>query len=246
VTQLYYYDLGDEPWTWWDRPRPEPGGPGIEVRHGYTMADMDRAVRMALARNVGVNAFTRTERYEIAWSAVALALCEADLPPTMSDLASAGWQAVSEARLTEMRHHGKDFNRRVGQQRPSFDRYWYWHSGPAGSPEPAIVERLALHQIWPLLAQSEQEALTALAVHGTVLLAAAATGVSRPMLHKRIRAGRLSFQQHWFQGETPPPRRTRDRRTASGEPCGDGYRAARKAARRRGRQEQATPCEATA
>lgn len=207
----------------------------IEVKHGLTMADLDRAARMALGRNVGVNAFSWAERYDMAWSAAALALCEATEPPTVSDLASAGWQAVADARQTEMRHHGIDSTRRIGEGRPMFERYWSWMAAPARSFEDGVVERLALRQVWPLLTGTQRAALVALAVHGSVPLAAQATGVGASALHRAAWLGRERFMRYWHEGETPPVRRGRDRRRDDGQPVDPraGYRATRRSMRRR-------------
>jgi len=206
-----------------------------EIRHGLTMADLDRAARWAVARNVGVHTFSRAERYETAWSAAALALCEATDPPTLSDLASAGWQAIAAARAEEMRHHGIDNTRRIGEGRPMFERYWSWHAAPARSFEAGVVDRVALDQVWPLLTGAQQAALTALAVYGSIPLAAAATGAGRPALHRAARLGRARFLAAWHEGETPPARPGRDRRRPTGEPVDPaaGYRATRRAMRRR-------------
>lgn len=209
----------------------------MELKHGYTMADLDRATRMALRRNVGWNAFTQSERYEIAWSGIALALYEADEPPTMSDLASAGWYAIGEARVTEMRHHGIDSTHNIGEIRPHFDRYWSWAARPIASPENAIVEKVALYQIWPLLTPQQKQSLSALAVHGSAKLAAAALGKSFSAFHQSAHLGRHRFMEHWHEGETIPARNYRDRRRADADDTDarESYRSRRRAMARRQR-----------
>ena len=209
------------------------------LRHGYTVTDLDRAARMAIARNVGFHALSRSERYEIAWSAIALALYEAAEPPTLSDLASAGWYAIADARATEMRHHGIDHNRRIGETRRGFATYW-GRRDPV-THEDRIVERVALGQIWHQLTDTQREYLTALAVHGTAARAAAALGKKLSTFHKTARAGRNAFRTLWWGDETPVTW-GRDRRTADGSPVDTavGYRQARRKIRRRSVREAAT------
>lgn len=215
--QRTYYEPDDEPWEWWQAPEITHTD-GIPVRHGFTMGDLNKATRFALQRNVGWNAFTPIDRYEIAWSAVVAHLYEAEEPPTFSDLVTAGWYGISEARLTEMRHHGVDFNRRVGEKRRAFATYAHTITNLSTPPEERVTERLALEQIWPLLTEGQREALAALATHGTATAAAEALGKDREAFHKLYQRGRNRFQSWWFEGETVPARRGRDRRRPSGEP----------------------------
>lgn len=229
MVQLTYYDDGTA-WTWRGRDQQDDraGRGSIVLRHGITLGDLAAAAGMALARNVGVSAFTRFERYDIAFSAAAVALYAADDddPPTVSDLATAGWYAIAEARQDEMRHHGVDYCRRVGEQRPRFDRYWSWTAGPAPSPEGGVVERLALMQIWPCLTEGQREALSALAALGSAAGAAGALGKSHSAFHHIAHKGRHRFAELWHEGETPPRRIGRDRRRADGDDTGvdEGYR----------------------
>jgi hypothetical protein len=193
MTRRTYYAPPAEP-----APAEEPRD---GVLWGYTMRDLERATRMALARNVGVSAFARAERYDIAWSAIALTVCEATEKPTLSDLASAGWYAIAEARSTEMRHHGVDSTRRIGETRRSFATYW--RPTVATSHEERVVERVALGQVWPRLTDAQRDHLTALAVHGTATAAAAAMGRGHSAFHKTARAGRNEAKRLWWGDETP-------------------------------------------
>ncbi|MBB2914901.1 hypothetical protein FHS43_006213 [Streptosporangium becharense] len=212
MTQLTYYPPRDDP-------TPEPETPVIDcrdgLRWGYVVADLDRIARMALSRQVGLHTFEPAERYEIAWSAIALELYAAAERPTVGDLISAGWNAIAKTNADQARHHGRDRIRYKGTTRSSFRKYW----GDAASlhtssPEGGIVERLALEQIWPMLTAGQQEALAALAVHGSVAAAAQALGKTSTAVHVIARAGRLRFKQWWHEGETPSRPWGRDRRRA--------------------------------
>lgn len=209
---------------------PPPGPDRCDgLRWGLTLLDLHRATRMALARNVGVNAFSRTERYDIAWTAAATALYEADEPVTLSDLASAGWQAIAEARITEMRHHGIDHTRRIGEGRPRFAAYWHTTGGEPVSER--VCEEIALAQIWPRLTPGQREALAALAAFGTATAAAAALGKHHNTFHKIARNGRVRFKTLWFEGEEVPPAWGRDTRGTTVDP-----QRARRAIKRRARK----------
>ncbi|GAA3078072.1 hypothetical protein [Streptosporangium carneum] len=209
--QLTYYVA---PWDADDAEQPPEEVQARDgLRWGYVAADLDRFTRMALSRQIGLLAFAPAERYEIVWSAVALALYEADRQPAPADLITAGWQAITVAIQTEARHHGRDLIRHKGTTRRSYVMYWD-AAAPRhiSSPENGIVERLAVDQIWPMLTAGQQEALAALAVHGSVAAAAQALGKSTAAVHVIARAGRLRFKQWWHEGETPSLPWGRDRR----------------------------------
>lgn len=222
MAQLTYYVA---PWDVEElAPEPDLVEARDGLRWGYVAADLDRFSRMACSRNVGNFAFHPAERYEIAWSALAMELYTATERPSPSDLINAGWQAVSTAMADENRHRGRDRIRHKGTIRSSFLRYWDDAIRHTGSPEAPIVERLAVHQIWPLLTDGQQEALLAFAVHGSIADAASALGKSTAAVHKLADQGRKRFKQWWHEGEAPSRPWMRDRR--SSEPathCPSGH-----------------------
>jgi hypothetical protein len=211
MAQLTYYVA---PWDREDDPDSE--APEIDrgdgVRWGYVAADLDRFARMALSRQIGVHTFDPAERYEIAWSGIAVELYSATERPTPGDLIYAGWNAISAANADEARHHGRDLVRHKGTTRSSFWLYWDHAKRHTGSPENGIVERLALNQIWPELTAGQQEALTALAVHGSVVAAAQALGKTTAAVHQVAHTGRARFKELWHEGEVPSRPWGRDRR----------------------------------
>lgn len=203
------------------------------LRWGYTLLDLHDMTRMSLARNIGIGTFTRAERYDIAWTAIATALYETGTAPDRSDLIYAGWRAVSEARTTEMRHHGIDHTRHVGEGRPRFATYW------TRLPEDAATDRLcevlALYQIWPALTDGQQEALAALAAFGNATLAAGGIGKTTAALHRLTQQGRKRFKALWFEGEEVPPPWGRDTRAKDPDAAPDPRRA-RTAIKKRARK----------
>ncbi|MFB4265372.1 hypothetical protein [Nonomuraea sp. GTA35] len=212
MAQLTYYVAP------WDREKPEAETPVVDVRDGlrwgYLGSDLDRFARMACSRNIGNFAFHPAERYEIAWSAIAMELYTASEQPSPADLIDVGWQAVSTAIADENRHHGRDRIRYKGTIRSSFVRFWFDASLHVGSPEGPVVDRLAVHQIWPLLTEGQQEALLAFAVHGSVADAATALGKTKAAVHKLADEGRKRFKQWWHEGEAPSKPWMRDRRSS--------------------------------
>lgn len=182
------------------------------LRWGYVATDLDRFARMACSRNVGNFAFHPAERYEIAWSAIAMELYAAPGRRSAADLIEIGWQAVSTAVADENRHHGRDSIRYKGTIRSAFQKFWDDATRCASSPEGPVVDRMAVHQIWPLLTEGQQEALLAFAVHGSIADAATALGKSKAAVHKLAADGRNRFKQWWHQGEIPSKPWGRDRR----------------------------------
>lgn len=200
----------------WDREGVVPETSAAQARDGlrwgYVAADLDRFARMACSRNVGNFAFHPAERYEIAWSAIAMELYAALGRPSAADLIDVGWQAVSTAVADENRHHGRDSIRYKGTIRSSFLKFWDDATRHPGSPEGPVVDRMAVHQIWPLLTEGQQEALLAFAVHGNVAHAATALGKTKAAVHKLADEGRKRFKQWWHEGESPSKPWGRDRR----------------------------------
>lgn len=221
MTQLTYYVAP------WDRDDAQPVeeqrvDPRDGLRWGYVAADLDRFARMAMSRQIGTYALDPVDRYEAAWSAIALALYEADEQPSPGALIYVGWNAISAANADEARHHGRDLIRHKGTTRSAF--WLYWDKRYARSPENGIVERLALDQIWPQLTPGQQEALTALAVHGSMAEAARALGKSPSSLHQLAHKGRERFKALWHEGETPSRPWGRDRRrTEPATHCPSGH-----------------------
>lgn len=84
---------------------------------------------------------------------------------------------------------------------PSFDTYWApRHGAPADA---AVVDRLAVWQIWPALRPLHQMAFLALAAHGDYARAADATGYPYTTFTSLIHQARAAFLQLWHEGENP-------------------------------------------
>lgn len=203
--------------------RHAPAG-DVEVRHGYTLADLEAIARAACRadRSLASDAHTR---YSVALSAIGLALAEADDPPRREDLVRAGWQAIYDE-VRGMRHlYGfaeKDGTRGVASS-PRFVEFW-WHG--TTSFEDALVERLSAPAVLSTLTDSERAAVLALAGHDDYPAAAAALDLRYSTLTVRLSNARKRWYRHWFAPDTPPRITGTDRRVeAHGRPPATHCRA---------------------
>lgn len=172
----------------------------MELGHGYTMDDLHRLARTAVA-GAWAQAGDYVERYETAWGGIAEALYTADEPPPASRLVHAGWIAITDAALDDSRHRG--LARSGGPDPVAFERFWRYTARNTPSPEQYVVEAEALHQIWPTLTPTQQRCLLALAAMGDYAAAATAVGMGYQHFHSHVRNARLRFLALWHEGEVP-------------------------------------------
>lgn len=192
--------------------------------HGYSMQAIHDLAVLAVRSGRGSSSdIDWSERVAAAASAIAIALCEADEPPTVKDLIRCAWRASDHVIADWMHHHGLDLRgHRRGEPGAHFARYWAHE--PRDSAESRIVEGIALEQIWELLTPTGQEALTALALHGTYDEAAKSLGLSYFGLCSRLNRTRTVALRLWYEGETPPAWRGHDQRVQSySKPLTDTY-----------------------
>ncbi len=178
-----------------------------ELAHGYTLADLHGIARLAV-HAAGRLAGDWHDRYDTAWTAAAVALYEAEHWPPAHDLAHAGRLAIWAAVDDERRHAGYYKRKTIGGQAgpgssPAFGTFWLEFARPTGSPEPGVVERLAVEQIWPTLTPGQRAALSALATFGDYQAGAAALGMTAVGFKSAIHAGRRRFLAAWHEGEVP-------------------------------------------
>lgn len=207
---------------------PHPSAQGVTVVPGVTMTDIHRAALRAVgaAHTSGAN---HTWRYETAWSAVAEYVWASESQPTRAGMVTAGVRAVDAEMRRELHHHGyarpedgggvmrgaaafwADYADAVpGEARPGC---WRGQSHRVPSPEDAVVERLALTQVLPVLTPGQRDGLLALATAGTFSGAADSLGIDVRALRTRVTAGRGRFLAAWHEGETAPATWRVDQRT---------------------------------
>lgn len=206
----------------WTVPRPEtvheqssePAHPA-DVRHGYTLAAIDRIVTLGIMRSYGWRAGDIEERAANARAAVLEHLYQSTEAPSRNDLVNTAREADHDHVGAEMREHGIQRAERGGGIAPNFERYWWGAGRNTPSPEHGIVERTALYQILPTLTGKQRDAVDALADCQDYQSAAKALGIKNTALDMRLAKARDRFKELWFEGETPPRMRHRDRRVWS-------------------------------
>lgn len=201
------------------------------VRHGYTMADIDRIAR--LSTHLGTMAIYYHDRRDEAWSAIVEYLYAADQWVAEHDLVWIGRKAIYDLIASDRQGRGyyrvrTDGTAHGAGSSPAFATFWEALNRPARSPEHHVVERMALWQILPKLRAHERAALIALATHDTYQDAAAALGVGYPSFKSQIARARRRFLALWHEGEEPSRPWGVDRRagvTASDRRVGGGRSA---------------------
>jgi hypothetical protein len=184
-----------------------------DLRHGYTLADLHDIARHAVATDWSHHASDYLDRYDIAWSAVAEHLYAVDQAPTRRDLLHHARYALHADTQTDMRHRGVSHH--TNDTAVNAVRYWMLFQ-ITPSHETAVVDRQALWQIWPCLADADRAALTALAAHDDYARAANALGMKYYTFCAAVRRARLRFLRLWHDGEQPSELWGRDRRAAAG------------------------------
>jgi hypothetical protein len=185
----------------------------VEVRHGYTLAQVNAVSVWAVMHDRYCSFADTDERLEVAWHAIAEHLCTAAERPDRRDLILAGWRAISEYVDKDARFRGHSFAG-GGQTRKGFTRYWT-DPDPVGLEE-RVTDDVALGQIWPRLTQPERDLLAALAEHEDYGLAAEALGLPRHKYATEVGRARRAFRELWHEGETASGPWGADRRRQPG------------------------------
>lgn len=193
-----------------------------ELRHGFTLADLNRLAASA-ARHAGTFVADGADRYQTAWSAIAEHLYAADQSPTERDLWHAGRDAIRATIRDNQRTHGAPRSGGGGDM-PQFARYWSKQATVTPSCEDRVVERVALAQIWPQLTDGHRAALAAYAAKGDMDGAAKALKISGTAFSSRLQRARQTAAELWHEHETPTRNRRRDFRARTDcdhlRPCG--------------------------
>lgn len=184
------------------------------LRHGYTYRQLTQHARMALALDRWHTSDT-TDRYAAVLGQIVETVLTADVRPTPRELVDHGVRASDRHVADDMHHRGYDpRNLAAGSAAlPGFLRYWQ-QSGRTPWDE-RLVERLTLTQIWPELTLAQQQAVMALALTGDHEQAAASLGLTLGAFSGRLKKARHRVNALWYEHETPPTRRRRDKRVLS-------------------------------
>lgn len=173
--------------------------------HGHTLTTIDDIARTAAYIAYGKYILDPTDRYHTAWSAIVELLATSPEPPTRGDLIYGGAHAVSRAGRDYRRSWGMGRNTGSGEgDMPSYARYWELARRATPSPEAAIVDRMALHQIWPRLSLTHRQVLHALAIHdGDHVAAAGSLGKTVGAFRTHLKSARAAYRALWHEHETP-------------------------------------------
>lgn len=187
--------------------------PDTPIRYGWTLQSLDTLARAVVSNNrTWWPAGDRDDLYAAAWHGIVEHLYTCDSEPHRHDLMEAGRQALARDVKDTMRHHGaRRDGTNTGQR---YAMYWEWAGRATPSPEPGIVERLALQQILPALTPGQLAAIHALAATGDYAEAARITG-SPTSLKSQLMKGRRRFRELWHEGEKPSKSWGIDRRAGS-------------------------------
>lgn len=215
------------------------------LRYGYTVEQVGWAGRVA-ALSAGWAPRTDgeyTERYEVAWGAIAEYLYAVGQAPTEQDLVRAGRRAILDGVRADMHCHGVTSAADGGiRYMPAHEVFWRHHAASTVSAEDLVISRLATRQILAALSDLHRETLLTLAAHdGSPVATARALGVTTNTIHSRTMAARTRFSVLWHEHETPVARvwrRSVRRPDEPLAPCGTPAAYTRHRARRE------TPCEA--
>jgi len=188
----------------------------VELRHGYTIADLERLAKIAVTRDFWHHAMPPRDRFELSFSAMAELLYDREEPPTASDLFSAASTAVRREAQSDRSAHGIS-NVDVYAPAPYFWRYWWEQARHVPGPETRVTERIALPQILATLPPRHQRVLLALAAHDDHDKAAAALGITRHTYNSDLSDARRAFYRLWHEGETPSKLWASDRRGTGNE-----------------------------
>jgi DNA-binding transcriptional regulator YdaS (Cro superfamily) len=169
--------------------------------HGYTMDDLYRIAREALTADRWRTSRDLDERYAAAWHAIAETIALTAGAATHDELLDAGVRASHAVVRQADQSHGYTREGGIGR---NFTRHWDTVARHSPSPENAVVERLALTQVWQALPEHHREVLHAYSTAGDQQAAAELLGLSRTGLGKRLRAARQDAAALWHDHEAAP------------------------------------------
>lgn len=192
-----------------------PPGAATELRHGYSLADLERLAKISVTTDIWYQGMHPADRYELSLSAMAMHLYETDEPPTANELFRAASVAMRRQVQSDRSAHGIS-NTDVYTAAPNFYRFWWEQFQLAPSHEGRIVDRAALWQIFPVLARRHQAVLVSLAIHGDHDSAAAMLGITRATYNSYLSEARHAFLRLWHEGEQPSRLWAQDKRHGKG------------------------------
>ena len=173
--------------------------PGAPAAHGWTVRDINQLALFAASRYWS-RITGPAERYGAAWSAAAEALAAAQDPPRQDEMLRAARAGIVALTQAHHRFHGLSQASGYTRTHGAFARYWY--QPPLSGWEDAIVDRIAVGQVWAGISPAHRRVLQVLADCGDQESAARALGTSYVTYRSRLGQARRAFRELWFEGET--------------------------------------------
>jgi hypothetical protein len=183
--------------------------------HGWNARDLSEVAWFAAYRFWSHQA-PPPDRYDAAWSAAAEALTVATQPPAREEVLRAARGGI--AALTQAGHQFYGLSQASGYTRTHAAFEGYWHQPPLTGWEDAVVDRIALRQVWQAISPAHRAVLAALAGCGDQEGAARTLGTSYATYRSRLRTARAAFRELWHEGETAPGKQGKDRTCFRREP----------------------------
>jgi len=203
----------------------------IDVRHGYTVADVQRLARVAIlarARSLRPTVATYPQIHGEACGLIVIYLYEQADRPAEVELLRAVDRGFSAATEKDLSFRGRPRSGDYGTA-PRFAKYWMdFATSMSASPEDRVVDHIAVRQILAHLSPARREPIIVMAATGDRDLAAEALGITRSQFTTRLTKARAAFRALWHEGEMPSAAWSYDRGSRD-----DGVMAAFRDRRRR-------------
>lgn len=208
----------------------------MEIRYGFTLADLQRIAASA-TRNTRSMFGDFAERYAEAYGAMVEHLYASPEPLAEHDLYWAAQDGLRRQAAKDTSHRGIVRYEGGGTSEPGTAPNFciYWDAKRVeSSHEDRVVDRIALHQIWPALAPRQREVIGALAAFDDHEAARTALGDIPATAYRQAMAlGRKRFLVLWHEGEMPSRIWSPDRRVGSDLRIALRHRRAKSARRAR-------------
>jgi hypothetical protein len=162
------------------------------------------------------------DRVDAAWSAAAEALTK-DAAAPEEDLLRAARNGITALADSTRRFYGLSRPSGWTQVTPQFGAYWW--QPPLSGWENAVVDRIALGQVWAAISPADRRILRALAdSDGDYRAAATSIGMGYGAYRAKLARSRAAFRRLWHDGEEPSRHQGRNRaRTVTHCPADHEY-----------------------
>ena len=172
------------------------------IGHGYRYQELREIALMAARAWRYPRIASYDDRREWAFDGIIDLVLTATTYPTVSDLVRAGNDGIRRQVYAVSRMNGRPDR---GDQQPGRNFVIFWYTPHQEVPVDAIVERIALKQVWPLLTPLERLTLNTLAACDfSTPKAAHYLGIPQSTFSQRVMRARRRFAEAWYWPDRPP------------------------------------------